>query len=321
MIYKNWFLALVGLVALLAVGSTIFLYLKMIELSDKLALNEAPNKESVSTSIPNPVERSSDRTIKNTNIYDEIKKLEYQLKAAEEDLDMASKRLTEVIENDKGATLEETRKALVARKTKLEVERDYALLQKRLDLSPQNADEFKRIELEWRQADQKNLLSPESTLEEREKAERLNQENIEKYSQDLLGIMGQDKYMTYDIFKKSTGERWEVFTFMENTSPENRISYDVAGDLLFRMSEVRIATEKEMGLEATRNSSDSDEDKFIREYEVALQSYKKYEEVADNILPPEQVELFNTQLKEHREQFEGQYKMMVLERKDRKEKE
>ena len=63
------------------------------------------------------------------------------------------------------------------------------------------------------------------------------------------------------------------------------------------------------------------EDKYIREYEVALKSYKKYEDIVRNILPPEQAELFNTQLGEHREQFEGQYETMVLMRKERKEKE
>ena len=231
---------------------------------------------------------------------------------------MVSERLTEVIENESGATLEETRKALIKRKTRLEVERDYALMRKRLNLSPEDLDEFKRIELEWRLAAR---VSPETTPEEREKAERLDQENMEKYSRELTDLMGEDKYMLYDSFKKSTGERWELDTFMRNTSPENRISYDVAGDLIFRMIDVRIATEKEMGLEATRNSSDSGEDKFIREYEVTMQRYKNYEEVTGSILPPEQAELFITQLRKNREQFEGQYKSMLRMRKYRKEKE
>lgn len=321
MIYKKWFLTLAGLITLTAIGSSIFLYLKMNELSDKLALNEVPKKESASTSIPDTVEQSSDKAVKNTDIYDKIKELEYQLKAAEEELDMASEQLNEVIENDTGTTLEETRKDLIKRKTRLEVERDYALMQKRLDLSPEDVNEFKRIELEWRLANLENWISPESTPEDREKAERLDQENMEKYTKELTDLMGEDKFMIYDTFKKSTGERWELDTFMENMSPENRISYDVAGELFFGMSEVRIATEKEMRLEATRNSSDSEEDKFIREYEVAIQGYKKWEEVAGNILSPEQAELFNTQLGEHREMFEGQYKMMVLMRKERKEKE
>jgi len=253
---------------------------------------------------------------------DEINELEYQLNAAEEELDMASYQLTEVLdENNKETTLEETRKALILRKTSLEVERDYALMQKRLDLSPEDAVEFKRIELAWRLADRENWISPESTPEEREKTERLDQDNGDKYNQELTDSMGEDKFMIYDTFKKSTGERWELDTFMENMPPENRISYDVAGDLIFGMSEVRIANEKEMGLETTRNSSDSDEDKFIREYEVALETYKKYEDVALNILPPEQAEIFNTQLGEHREMFEEQYKMMLLVREERKEKE
>lgn len=318
MIYKKWFLCLAALIALTVAGSNIFLYLKMNELSDKLALNGVPKEESVSTSVPDPVDQSSDRAV---DIYDEIKKLEYQLQAAEEELDMASERLNEVLENESAATLEESRKALIKRKTRLEVERDYALMHKRLDLSPEDLDEFKRIELEWRLADRENFISPESTPEDMKKAERLNQENMEKYRRELTDLMGEDKYMIYDSFKKSTGERWELDTFMENTAPENRLSYDVAGDLIFGMSEVRTANEKEMGLEATRNSYDSDEDKFIREYEVALQSYKKYEDVARNILPPEQAELLNTQLGEHREQFERQYEMLLVIRKDRKEKE
>jgi hypothetical protein len=322
MIYKKWFLCLAGLIALTAISSSIFLYLKMNELSDKLVLNEASKEESVTPSIPGPVDQSLDRAVNNTDLYDKIKELEYQLKAAEEELDMASDQLTDVLdENNKEATLEETRKTLMVRKTGLEVERDYVLMQKRLDLSPEDANEFKRIELEWRLADQENWISPESTPEEIEKSERLNQENSDKYTQELIDLLGEDKFMIYDTFKKSTGEMWELNTFMANMSPEDRISYDVAGDLFFGMSEVRIANEKEMGLEATRNSSDSEEDKFIREYEVALETYKKYEDVAPNILPPEQAEIFNTQLGEHRKMFEEQYKMILLLRKDRKEKE
>lgn len=319
MIYKKWFLCLAGLIALTAVGSSIFLYQKMNKLSDKLALNEVLKEESVSTSIPDPGDQSSDRTGKDTDIYDEIKELEYQLQAAEEELDMASERLNEVIENESGATLEETRKALIKRKTRLEVERDYALTRKRLDLSPKDLDEFKRIELEWRLAYQENFISPEATPEEREKAERLNQEIMEKYSRELRDLMGEDKYMIYDSFKKSTGERWELDTFMENTPPENRISYDVAEDLIFGMIDVRIATEKEMGLEPTSNSPDSDGDKLKHEYEIALEGYKKYEDVAGDLLSPEQAELFNTQIREHRELFEGQYNSMFKEGKEKED--
>ena len=57
--YKKWFLCLAGLIALTAIGSSIFLYMKMNELSDKLALNEVSKEESVSTSVPDPVEQSS----------------------------------------------------------------------------------------------------------------------------------------------------------------------------------------------------------------------------------------------------------------------
>ena len=245
MIYKKLLLYLADLITLIAIGVNIFLYRKVNELSDKLALNEVTKEESTSQPVPDPVDQSPDKEV---DIYDEIRKLEYQLQAAEEELDMASERLNDVIENESGATLEETRKALIKRKTRLEVERDYALMRKRLDLSPKDLDEFKQIELEWRMAYRENFISPEATPEDREKAERLKQENMEKYSRELTALLGEDKYMIYDSFKKSTGERWELDTFMENTPPENRISYDVAGDLIFGMIDVRIATEKEMGL-------------------------------------------------------------------------
>lgn len=57
----------------------IFLYHKVMELSDKQALNEATKEESTSQSIPDSIEQSLEKVAKNSNIYD-INELKYQLK-------------------------------------------------------------------------------------------------------------------------------------------------------------------------------------------------------------------------------------------------
>ncbi len=312
MIYKNWFSILLGLMTLAAAASTFFLYQKVNDLSEK--------QETESSSSYKAVNKSSAEADKDTRVF-ELNVLKQQLDAAEKEMDIAYEKLSELLEKStSGAPLEEAEKILKKRKIKLDVDRDYAMLRKRLELAPETLDDFKRIENEWRLADDGTILGPISNPEDYEKADKLKKENKEKYSRKLKELSGEEKYLIYDTFKSGTGERWEVNTFMESTPPENRISYDTAGDLIFAMNDARKATEEEMGLEDVNNSSASNEDKDIRRYEIGIQGYRNYEQAVRDILPPEQAELLNAQLRKNRESFEGTLKYLIAVRDKNKKK-
>lgn len=303
MIYKKLFLSLASLITLIAIGVNIFLYQKVMELSDKLALNEVTKEEQTSQPVPDPVEQSSNKAVTNSNT-DEIDELKYHLNATEEEIDMVSDQLTEALdENNKGATLEEVQKRLMENDIKQNIDRDFALLYKRLTLSPEDLDEFKHIELEWRLATLQ--LSDPHTIETLEKAARLRQENMDKFNQEFIDLLGEEKFMIYDDFRNTLQERNEVNSFIADMGPENRISENVAEELIQGMYEARRTIEKE--IDDIFNSPDSWDIKNLHMLETQIKVFEKYEEAADNILSPDQAELFNTRLRWIR----GEYKKVI----------
>ena len=114
--------------------------------------------------------------------------------------------------------------------------------------------------------------------------------------------------MIYDIFEKSLPERNEVNSFMADMGPENRMSDDVAEELIYGMYEARRTVEKEMDLYSNENSSDS----WLRVLETFTQTFKKYEEPVNNILPPDQAELFNARLRYIQKEYEEAKRMTLL---------
>ena len=97
MINKNLFLYLVGVIALISIGVNIFLYQKVIKLSDKHVLYEITEDDTGASSFTDSGEQFPEQS-KDSNI-GVIKELEYQLKAAEEELDIANEHLAEVLED------------------------------------------------------------------------------------------------------------------------------------------------------------------------------------------------------------------------------
>ena len=59
-------------------------------------------------------------------------------------------------------------------------------------------------------------------------------------------------------------------------------------------------------LEGIYNSSDSNEVKYLRIIEMNTQVYERYIEASNNILPPDQAELYNAGLIKQLEQYEKQ---------------
>lgn len=303
MIYKKLFLSLAGLITLIAIVVNIFLYQKVSELSDKVALNEVIKEESTSQPVTDPVEQSPEKAVKDSNIDDEINELEYQLRTTEEEIDMVSDQLTEVLDdNNKGTTLKEVENRLMENEIKQSIDRDFALLYKRLALSPEDLEEFKRIELEFRLASEvTEPLTPDNWKELR----KLRQEMKEKYNPEFIDLLGDEKFKVYDSFRESMQERNEVNGFMAGIGPENRISDDVAEKLIMGMYEARRTVTKELDLDG-ENTPDS----WLPIFEALVQTHKKYEEAADNILPPDQAELFNTKRRWILEEYEEAKRMI-----------
>jgi hypothetical protein len=69
---------------------------------------------------------------------------------------------------------------------------------------------------------------------------------------------------------------------MADMAPENRLSENVAEELIYGMYEARRTVEKE--IDDIFNSSDSWDIKNLHMLEIQIKVFEKYEEAADNIL-------------------------------------
>jgi hypothetical protein len=141
---------------------------------------------------------------------------------------------------------------------------------------------------------------------------KLRQEMKDKYNPEFIDLLGEEKFMIYDVSRNSMQERNEVNRIMADMGPENRISDDVAEMLVQGMYEARRSAAKELDLIANENHSDSWNTFSLSMLETIIQTWKKYEEPVNNILPPDQAELFITSLRNMQKHYEETKRMISL---------
>jgi hypothetical protein len=316
-----------GMIIFTSIGFNIFQYQRIKKLSENAAPKSVTKEESTDSPMTAPVKmvqenKNMEPAVKDTNMSD-INELEYQLEAAEEELDMVSEELSEELDKKKDfknatAQLQKTiasspnfRKSL---KNSLlqSIDSDYALLYERLDLSPEQLEGFKSIVGAWRvdNMDTTDLVRVASTDEEKEAAYRQRQLKRDKYKKQFIELMGEEKFNTYNNFRMSRFDRDTLDRFIQTLPPENRIDNAVMDNLIDRMYEARTSIEKAMGFYDTIHfSSDMNEKTASREIDMAAQVYRKYAEIGSDILPPEQAEQYKAYIAQESERYISQVKM------------
>lgn len=315
------YFGLAGLIIILLIGINIFQYLQNKKLSENaapMAVTQGESIDAINASVKmvnKNTPKSMGSAVKNPGM-SYIRELEYQLNATEKELEMVSAQLDDELKKKEASEKLEAQiqKNVLRNSLKRSVDSDYGLLYGRLDLSPEMLEGFKRIVIDWRVANRERslLMNKAFTDEEKEEIYRLRQEARDKYNEEFVDLMGEEKFIIYDDFKNRKSERYELNSFMKTLPPEDRIDDAQMDDLIDTMYEVRKAVEIEMeyDADAITFSSDMNEDKGARVFEMLVGVYKEWEEISGDILPPDQAEQYNAYMRQQRENFESQFKMM-----------
>ncbi len=296
MILKKLFLSLACLIILTATGADIYLYQKKTELSEKLSSDDSVKTEPASPAVQDYADKSSAVTANDPDI-SEIKRIKSYLVSAEQELEMVNEQIAAVTEEiSRHGSPEDTQKALKENAIRLAVDKDYAQLFGKLNLSPEDLAEFKRLEYELRTASRVTEPYMPETWKE---LTTLQREMKDKYKPEFITLLGKEKYKIYEYYRESIQERNGVNEYLAEIGPENKMSDDLAEKLISGMYEARMAVREDLDL-LGENPPDSWGDIF----DALILTLKKYEEAADNILPPDQAELFNSKRKWILEEYE-----------------
>ena len=323
---------LVGLLILTSIGLNIFQYQLIKKLSENAAPKAVTKEESIDAPMTAPVEMVQESTLKSIGPADkekdssmsDINELEYQLEAAEEELDMTSEQLSDELSKkmelkraasqfQKSMLSDPTYKKMLRDSLKRTLDKNYDPLYKLLELSPEEFDEFKGILVDqmMEAQDMGASILEASFDDEKEEIIERQEEISNRYNNNIREFLGEEKYSTYQNYSNRLSERTYLNNFMESVSPENRINDEKVENLINAMYEARKSVQAEMGPagEDIRFPSDLTEEKIARQTERLARVHEEYAEVSRDILPPEQVEQFKTFLNRQREMTESSLKM------------
>ena len=305
-----------------AIGFNIYQYQRNKKLSENTAPVVLAREESRITRVDNTSKNKSP-AVKNPVIKD-LSKLEENLDATEEELDKVNKQLSEELakkdafkeaqaQMQKSITSDPSFRETIKKMRLESIDSDYALLYEHLDLTPEQREEFKRIVGTWRMDDMDtvDLILAATTDEEKEEARRQRQLQKDKYKEQFVELMGEEKYNMYNDFRMSRFDRGTIERFVQTLPPEKRIDNDMMFDLIGRMSKERTALEKKYGFyDHIDFPSDRREDTAEQERQVdmAEQVYKKYIEIGDEMLSPEQAEQYKAYIAQEKESYMSQLK-------------
>ena len=313
------FIGLAVFIFFTAIGFNIYQYQKIKKLSVAAAPDAAANEMSEEAgkgmSKKGPAGQGTDMK--------DIRKLEERLEATEEELNKVSELLAEELarKNAFEAVQDQVQKSLASdpsfkesmKNMRLQtIDSDYALLYGHLDLTPEEREEFKNIVATWRvdHMDTVDLILAAQTDEEKEEARRQRELKREKYKEQFIELMGEEKFEMYNKFRMSTFDRNNIDRFNETLPAEKRLDNDTMFDLITRMSEERTELEKEYGFyDLVGFPSDNRSDRAESEAEMAEQVFQKYTEIGDEMMAPELAEQYKAYIDKERESYLSQIKI------------
>jgi hypothetical protein len=322
---------LVGLSILVLIGLSIFQHQQIKKLSENAVPDTITKDESTGDPMSAPVEMVQKSVAKSTgpvskekeSYTGEINELEYQLDAAEEELDMTNEQLSDELSKkrrlkeaaaqlQKNMLSDPALKKVMRDALRQNLDRNYDPLSKLLNISTENFNELKDLLVDRMMEfeDMSTLILEASSVDEKAEINQRMEEIRNKYDNNIREFLGDEKNKIFQSYNNSLSERSNLNGFMESLSPENRINEDQAEILIKSMYETRKMVQAEMGPdEDIRFPSDLNEEAIARQMEVSKKAYEKYTEVSRNILPPAQVEQFKAFLKQRLDMTESSLKI------------
>ena len=308
---KKIVISLAGLILLSAVGFNIYQYQRNKHLSENTASVTVAKEESEDARMDDMAEKNTSGPEDKTT----INKLEEKLDATEEELDKARVQLAEELDkkkafNEAQAKMQEVIRERIKKMRLESIDSDYALLYEHLDLTPEQHEKFNKIVGTWRTDHMDNtvpLIMAATTDEEKEEAYRQRQLMRDKYKEQYIELMGEEKYNIYNNYRMSSFDINTVDKFIQALPAENKIDNDVRFELISRMSAERTALEKKYGFyDLIRFPTDNRTDRAEDEAKMAEQVYDKYTEIGNEMLPPGQAEQYKEYIANERERYLSQ---------------
>jgi len=252
--------------------------------------------------------------------------LSYQLEAAEEELEMINKQLSE--EEAKKAEQRKIQKELQKRhredpsfKTSMKRRMDtqYADLFNKLNLSAEEEDKFKDLLVEEMMAQQDIYYEYDTdsyaTLS-REQQEELNQRYMvlqNEYESKKEDLLGEENYVSYQTYSETQGERYNVNAFIETLDTGEKLTETTKEALIGAMHEAmsNVAYERiDDDSESLSNPySEKNIARMLANYDRRIDAYIK---AGNSILSAPQLEQFKSYLQKEREQYKLIMEMSVL---------
>jgi len=326
---------LTGLLFLASIGLNIYQYQQFKELSerpvpDKIEKNETvSDSNSGSESAPVKMVQKSTAPVseQEKSSTSEIDELEYHLSAAEEELDMTSEQLVDLL--SKKAEYKKARDQLSKSMSSLSdpvnrkmirdsltqiLGNDYDPLYEKLNISREEFDEFKGILVD-QQMEIRNIsesIVGASSDEEEKKARHQAEETINKYENKISDFLGEEKNEIYQSYVNRLTERRSLRDFMETQPPDNRINEEQTEVLIDSMYEARKTVYDEMGPVTNNGSSfELTEETLAEVMEMSARVNEEYVELSRGMMTPEQVEQYKTFLEQELEMQESLLKMSL----------
>lgn len=328
--FRKKFVSLFSLTVLLlfaSVGFNIYQHQQIKGLSEKITSENMVQADSSSRSgsaaVKNPGQsRKKDIAFNGKGGKtgaDKIDELEYQLDAAEEEVDMATAQLSEEL-----AKKEEYRKARnklssslisdASRKRAMEfgaiqMAEEYDPLFKKLNISEEEFKKFKELLVE-RSSGLSDIAPLTGDTSEGEKKELLKSvnETYMNYNNKIRDLLGEENFQTYQYYSNRVSERRNVREFNETLPYDIAMTDEQADRLIDEMYDARLAVYTENPVKITEKSNDQ---QAMQEMMLERQKLtnKKYLEASRGILSSEQAEQYSAYLKKKTEMEESMMKM------------
>lgn len=333
-IIKNIAILLICLSLPVLIGLNIYQHQQIKKISNGVTSEKSVNNGSTANATSVKENPEGEKAVQVTTLAGKVKPagnsasddLSYQIDAAEEELDMAKKQLSD--EEAKKAELKKAEKELMKKSmqdpSQKKYMRNYLGIQygdlfKELNLSPEKLEKFKDMLVDEMMAQQNIYLEREgdtttpSKEEQKELSQRYEALNKE-YETKKSELLGKDDYEKYQTYAERTGERYYVNSFMESLGSSEKLTDTQKNDLIDAMHDeaknVRYESSNDDNSESSSNRYD--EKSIARMLEFEDRQGEAYLKAAKDILPASQIEQFKTYLKQQRDMMESSIKMQAL---------
>ena len=251
-------------------------------------------------------------------VNNEINELEYQLDAAEEEVDMATSQLSEELTKKdeykkamKNLSSSHSSDAAMKRaneESAIRMADDYDPLFKKLNMSEEEFAEFKDILIEKNIELFSSSYSIDAPEEEKQAAREKSREAFIKYDNQLREFLGEEQYGIYQSYSMRVHYYKDLNEFMETLPPDNRISEEETDIFVESMYEGNRVVNMENAFIGSYTSY-SQKEMMERSLKIQKLANEKYVEASRSFLSPEQVEQYKAYLQKKVDRQESSMKI------------